>query len=297
MQTSTFFASFAVVLALITGCGQDPSPGFKLASDFRPPVLGNEPLEHNPNALVGLPRLRTAAEEVFISRSSYLLSFAPARRGLHWAAWRLRGDDLGVASRQNNYELDSDLEAYLGPRGGHAVGTDEYKGTCYDRGHQVPSADRTRTVDENRLTFKMSNMMPQTAYLNRVLWEHLESYERTLVRAGKKLIIFSGGLNDIQLAPIGPNHDISVPSAYFKVIAELADGHEPQVVVAVIMPNVTSGGIRGDDDREGLCADAQEKDLAGKAGSDAEDWRRYVTTLEEVERRAGMTWPFLRDSH
>ncbi len=37
-----------------------------------------------------------------------------------------------------------------------------YRGTGYDRGHFVPSGDRTNTPEQNTATFMLTNIIPQT---------------------------------------------------------------------------------------------------------------------------------------
>lgn len=281
-------ASLAAII-LGTACGpvaQDWSRNDGASQGL--PVLGDEPLNRNVNAVLGCPVMR-ASEEVLISRAAYLLSYAPSRRTIHWAAWRLIATDLGSTDRQNNYSLDSDLETYLGRRGEHAVAADEYKGSCFDRGHQVPSGDRTSSVAINRQTFRMSNMLPQTPYLNRVIWEHMEAYERELTRAGKTLFIYSGGVYEGPSQAIGPRRDIRVPSATFKILAEVDSRNHVNSTLAVIMPNITSGG---DTDAVTNCDDAVNDDLGEDSGS-PDDWRQYITTLEAVERRAEVSLSFL----
>lgn len=47
------------------------------------------------------------------------------------------------------------------PEGWYKVTTSAYTGSGFDRGHNVPSADRTRTVADNSTTFLMTNIIPQ----------------------------------------------------------------------------------------------------------------------------------------
>ncbi|MDO9182302.1 MAG: DNA/RNA non-specific endonuclease, partial [Bacteriovorax sp.] len=137
-------------------------------------VLGNAPLEGNPNLAFKLPANNN--NEIIISRDQYILSYDKIRRSPFWVAWKLEADQIGNSGRANKFLQDTDLEVYLNKSAPtlHAVDPNEYKGSCFDRGHQVPSADRTDSKENNQATFLMSNMIPQTPYLNRVIWEHLE---------------------------------------------------------------------------------------------------------------------------
>jgi DNA/RNA endonuclease G (NUC1) len=287
---------FGVLCALFVGgaCGRAPTSSQASEVDtFSTPVLGEHPIRNNPNATLGIPHLKSRQDEILISRSSYVLSFAPARRGVHWAAWHLSAKDLGSVGRSNSYKVDEELDAYLEPLGSRAVRSSEYKGSCYDRGHQVPSGDRTQSVAMNRETFLMSNMMPQTPFLNQVIWQHLEVYERELARQGKDLYIAAGGIFNARKEAIGPEQDIAVPDEYFKIIADVTGGRDPELLIAVIMPNINSNGFYGADDAAGRCGDEANDDLESLAKASGVDWRSYTTSLEKVEHRAGMSWSFL----
>jgi DNA/RNA endonuclease G (NUC1) len=146
-----------------------------------------------------------------------------------------------------------------------------FKGSCFDRGHQVPSADRDLSTDQNQLTFLMSNMIPQTANLNRFVWEHLESYIRDLVtNQGKKVYIIAGPIYDEDFGHIGPNNDIPVPSKNFKVLIvldqnqDIKDIDASTQIISVIMPNTLRTGEKPLDNKAELCSEASPPPSAVK---------------------------------
>jgi len=55
-----------------------------------------------------------------------------------------------------------------------------YKGSGYDRGHLVASADQRETDLQNSETFLLSNMSPQAPQFNRQIWRKLEEAIRDL---------------------------------------------------------------------------------------------------------------------
>jgi len=55
-----------------------------------------------------------------------------------------------------------------------------YKGSGYDRGHLVASADQRETELQNSETFLLSNMSPQLPEFNRQIWRKLEKAIREL---------------------------------------------------------------------------------------------------------------------
>src|SRR5690606_365010 len=110
------------------------------------------------------------------------ISYNKERRSANWVAWKVDSSTIGSAERTNYFKVDRELQEYLkqDPNTPPAVSPLDYKGTCFDRGHQAPSADRTESRESNRVTFVMSNMLPQTPFLNRYLWRKLEQFTRTL---------------------------------------------------------------------------------------------------------------------
>src|SRR6185312_13278590 len=81
------------------------------------------------------------------------------------------------------------------PPGFYQVTTADYNGVGsihYDRGHLCPSADRTDNTTDNDLVFYMSNIMPQAATNNEVVWASFEDYCRTLAQSGNELLIMCG---------------------------------------------------------------------------------------------------------
>lgn len=254
-------------------------------------VIGDVPLPQNPNALSDLPK--SANPEILISRTQYLISYNKARRAPNWVMWQLQADQIGTVKRTNKFAQDSELETYLSKNGNsHAVLPSDYKNSCFDRGHQIPSEDRTDTVANNEMTFEMSNMIPQTPYLNRVIWEHFEAYTRTFVQEqGKKVFVIDGPIYDQNFGSIGPNKDIPVPSKDFKVVFILDANQSPSDInqntpnIAVIMPNVLKNGdapVPNSPNCEGT--------RAAPSAEDSNDWRQYVTTISEVETEASLSF-------
>jgi endonuclease G len=243
-------------------------------------VLGDVPLKENTN-LVGLPS--APSDEVIISRRQYVISYNKERRSPNWVAWKVDSRSLGSVDRSDKFEQDKELQEYLSqdPQALPAVTPDEYKGSCFDRGHQAPSADRTSSVASNEATFAMSNMLPQTPYLNRGLWQQLEQHTRDLVTQGNTVYVVAGPVYDKDFGEIGPNQDIPVPSKLFKVII-VKDGDKFRTI-SVVMPNVLRTGEEPTN-KESLCVDS----AATPEGQNPE-WQRYRSNLKEIQDVTGLT--------
>lgn len=264
-------------------------------------VIGGLPLSDNINVSQYAPVNTNNVPEVLISRDVYLLSINPQKRLLNWAAWKIEASDMGTVGRSNKFNQDPDLETYLSARDQHAVQKDDYLGSCFDRGHQVPSADRTTTLPLNELTFLMSNMIPQTAFLNRGMWAHLEHYSRELVRSeGKKVYIISGPIYDEDFGAIGKNGDIPVPSKNFKILIyvnkdqDINDQNVKPDIIAVVMPNILRTGEKPHLNKEELCKESSFGPGAPNSGDttaatpvNQDDWKQYQVSPAEVERLSG----------
>jgi endonuclease G len=174
-----------------------------------------------------------------------------------------------------------------------AVAPTEYEDSCFDRGHQVPSADRDDDRESNRVTFFMSNIIPQTAFTNRIIWKKLENYQRDLIKQGtwEQLLILAGPIYHTQDYAIGPYGDIPVPTDNFKIIVPLekqsGDLQVAGPAIAVIIPNITSQGLTPDTDQETLCLDSASRG-AKASGRPYSDWRTYQVTVKDIESRTGI---------
>ncbi|MCB2410829.1 DNA/RNA non-specific endonuclease [Hymenobacter lucidus] len=177
-------------------------------------------------------------------KSQYALSYHRDKGIPNWVSWHLSPEWLGTAARQDDFRADATL-----PAGWYQVSTSSYTGSGFDRGHNCPSADRTRTVADNSATFLMTNMIPQAPNNNQRTWATLESYCRTLVDEGNELYILMGnygkggsGSNGYQTTI--DNGRVTVPQRIWKVIVVLPQGSDDVLrissstrVIAVDTPN------------------------------------------------------------
>lgn len=264
-------------------------------------VLGPVPLAKNPNLPQFIPQSQDS--EIIISRDQYVISYDSQRRVPHWVAWKLESSNIGNTLRANDFRADAELDSYLEenklPR---AVKPSEYDGSCFDRGHQAPSKDRTDSIINNQATFFMSNMIPQTPYLNRTLWEHLEQYTRDqIVKFHKKAYIIAGPIFDLNYGRIGPNADIAVPSKNFKLIFFVGSNQDANDIdpsaesIAVIMPNNNHDGSQpaGNADHK-ACQELSKtsappsEQKVNLAIESLDDWKAYQSNFEQIKNISGL---------
>lgn len=156
---------------------------------------------------------------------SFLLDLSG--RVSRWVAYPLyKGMTTGV-SRTDKWEYDP-----LVPKRYQGAVYKSYTG--YDRGHQLPSADRLCNTAANEQTFYFTNITPQNADLNQGLWERLESQVRGQINNCDTLYVVTGcvlttaGDPTPQYTKDNDGNDVAVPKAYYKVLlkykADAANG-------------------------------------------------------------------------
>jgi DNA/RNA endonuclease G (NUC1) len=218
--------------------------------DDNPLVLGN------PSGATG----DVANENNYLMvKPQYTLSYNRAKATPNWVAWRIASVWLGTTPRQDNFRADTTL-----PSGWYQVGSSDYSGSGYDRGHMCPSGDRTNTVTDNSATFLMTNMIPQLPANNQGPWANFEEYSRDIVRQGNEVYVVSGVHGNIGTIASGK---IVVPAVTWKVI--------------LVLPNGTNDleRVRRDTRAFGLIVPNQ--------GSVVTTWRTYRKTVREVEELTG----------
>jgi DNA/RNA endonuclease G (NUC1) len=205
--------------------------------------------------------------------------------------------NLGDVARTNTFRLDHQLAGYLAGSDIGPVSPTEYQGSCLDRGHQVASADRTASEADNQATFMMSNVVPQSAHLNRKVWVSFERFLRNAVlEQGKEIQILSGTGGYI-LGKTGINFDILVHSRNYKiaVIKPATTAKVPQEdmrLIAVEMPNLTSAGTNPVSDQSQACFDSAH---LGRLDPESRSpyWRDFVTDLSRIEDITGLDYSYL----
>lgn len=223
------------------------------------------PPSSNPHLVLGNPSQAstTNPNNYLLQRSQYALSYSRDRNRLNWASWEVDAAWLGSTDRQDNFRPDGAL-----PQGFYQVTPNDYRGSGYDRGHVVPSGDRTNTVSDNAATFLMTNIIPQAPENNRGPWRELEEYGRSLVyQYDYSLHVFAGAYGN--QGTVG-NRAIAVPSRLWKVI--------------IVYDRLPDGGLGVGGDTQIIAVDMPNTDSVNP------DWRYYQTTIQRIEVATGYTF-------
>ena len=142
---------------------------------------------------------------------NYSFNFDRNKRVAHWVAYPLNSKLIGSGDRTNSWGV---LDPKV-PRADQAYLRKSFSG--YDRGHQLPSADR---YSANVSTFYGTNMTPQKAALNQHGWMKLEGKVRSWMSAFDTLYVVTGA--DVRQT-LGTSSDsdgkaIAIPQGYYKAL-------------------------------------------------------------------------------
>lgn len=146
-----------------------------------------------------------------------------------WVAYPLSRWNVGTGSRSDAWGLDplldEDKQPVLHFRG-YSVGNSGR----YDRGHQLPSADRPNIKgadpqkNPNAMTFYGTNMTPQLNGFNGGIWANLEGKVRSWAKGSDTLYVVTGCVVDypkgetVKYALDNYGKKVTVPTAYYKVV-------------------------------------------------------------------------------
>lgn len=145
-----------------------------------------------------------------------------------WVAYPLSRWNVGTGSRSDAWGLDplldEDKQPVLHFRG-YSVGNSGR----YDRGHQLPSADRPNIGTDpkknpNAMTFYGTNMTPQLNGFNGGIWANLEGKVRSWAKGSDTLYVVTGCVVDypkgetVKYALDNNGKKVTVPTAYYKAV-------------------------------------------------------------------------------
>ena len=144
---------------------------------------------------------------------NYTFGWDSSRRLSRWVAYPLCGfyTKAGV-KRTEAWGYDPDVPSDEQPELFFS-----YRGS-YDRGHQLPSADRLVCREANAQTFYFTNITPQRDVLNQGLWNDIETRVRSWAASSDTLYVVSGCVGEMASVKDAAGNSCPVPEAYYKAI-------------------------------------------------------------------------------
>jgi DNA/RNA endonuclease G (NUC1) len=94
----------------------------------------------------------------------------------------------------------------------------------YDRGHQLPSADRQSSRTANEQTFYGTNIAPQLNAHNTTIWKDLEDKVRTVASTSDTVYVVTGCVVDgaTEFSTDTDGKAITIPVAFFKALLRVS---------------------------------------------------------------------------
>lgn len=130
-----------------------------------------------------------------------------------WVAYPLNTSLIGSGSRSDAWAYDPLIPDHL------QINIVDGGISGYDRGHQLPSADRY-SGDSNPQTFYSTNMTPQRGKFNQNIWAGVEDKVRSWAKDGKAdtLYVVTGCTvkGSTKKAIDRSGHSVTVPTSYWK---------------------------------------------------------------------------------
>lgn len=185
-----------------------------------------------PSSLSDLYRVTHKAEMGGREQRNYTFLYDPEMYASYWVAYPLCSDHLG-SGREDHWgvvdpKVPSGKQVPLA-EGSYSVKDEDDK--WYDRGHQIPNADRNGVAEMQTQTYYPTNITPQRAGFNQQIWMRLESAVRTAVHDNDTVYVVTGaafrkqgGSEDINTIHCGWHQNymyLQVPNYYWKVLLKV----------------------------------------------------------------------------
>lgn len=160
-------------------------------------------------------------------KRNYTFCFDKTLHASYWVAYPMHTCyTTGDANRNNsNFGFDPDVSSMY-----QANLSRSYSGP-YDRGHQIPAADRKCAQAMMNQTFYSTNMTPQFNLFNQYLWGSLEGKVRDQICPDTLYVVtgaYFKGPYDSSIAESttdASGQKMPIPSHYFKVMLRTANGN------------------------------------------------------------------------
>lgn len=202
-------------------------------------------------------------------KRNYAFYFNKTDRLSHWVAYPLNKSLIGSGVRDENpFGYDPMVSQDDQPN----LSKTFLESGTYDRGHQIPSADRY-AGNANNQTFYATNMTPQIGKLfNQGLWGKAEAQVRTWARKCDTLFVVTGcviAAEPQKAHDRESNKEVSVPDAYFKAVLRYQ--------------KTADSGIAGTDGKySALAMYFEHKDYSNSAFD-----KSYTLSVDELEKKLG----------
>ena len=155
---------------------------------------------------------------------NYSFCYDKSKKAALWVAYPIHSSYLGSLSRSDAWAYDPIIPIANQPNLERS-----YK-SPYDRGHQLPSADRLANYELNAQTFYFTNMTPQLNRLNQDMWANLELKVRQNSCSDTLYVVTGAFFDNNNTTTDGAGNTVALPSNYFKVLLRTKSGNTGKAI-------------------------------------------------------------------
>ena len=274
-NTTYYYVAFMEVL--VNGTYQEvygAVKSFKTLSTSTAVTLNSDWMElpESPGSLGGKYLVTPRATMNGKDTRDYSILYDPSRYASLWTAYVLCSGHRGSGSG------GSWVNNPLIPAGKQSSCYKAYPsvdGVTYDRGHQIPNADRNVNSSLQNQTYYWTNSTPQNASFNQGIWNNLENQVRSLATATDSVYVVTGpvyqtvgGNESVRTFKNSTNDNkvVPIPNYYYKVLLKVR----------------RSGGTV-------TAASAIGFWFTHEAHS-GENWQSFAVPVDEIEQKTGFNF-------
>ncbi len=166
----------------------------------------------------------------------FLVGYSEIRANPLWVAYRVRPIEKKRAMPRPRF-FTTDYRSLM------RVSEDDYRRSGYDRGHMAPNYLMSQLYgpEAQLASFRMTNITPQRAELNRELWQRLEELEVDYyARWFEELWVLTGPVFDQHRQFMASG--VEIPDGFFKIMFDIDRAGRPRVI-AFLVPQAVRGNV------------------------------------------------------
>ena len=229
-------------------------------------------LPESPGALNGKYLVTMRGELNGADVRNYTILYDPSRYASLWTAYVLCADHHGSGTG-NGWTVNKQIPASQQTSVKYAYPSVD--GVTYDRGHQIPNADRNADNSLQNQTYYWTNSTPQHASFNQGIWNNLENQVRSLVTSKDSVYVITGpvyqtvGGKETVRTFVNSSNDgktVPIPNYYYKVLLKVRRSGGQITAASAIGFWFTHEAHAG------------------------ENWQSYVETVDVIEQLTGFNF-------
>lgn len=183
----------------------------------------------------GYPQYEHADEVSQFYNEGFTIGYSEQQRTALWVSFRLSSVKSGHLPPRPRFERD--------PRSSAGVAYRDFGGSGYDRGHMAPNYSMAKLygIKAQQQSFLMTNIVPQRARLNQLLWQRFEEVEiDQMAQRWRELWVTTGPVFTADNKTL--RGGVSVPNMFYRIWLDETESGQLRTL-AFLVPQT----VRGDE--------------------------------------------------